>query len=265
MGETNNVVMMGRLGNQLFQIATGLAHSKRTGRTLAIVPDVHTPSYIARGYLHTCGKWITTKHSCHPDWQEPTLGYTSIPPHARNLKGYFQTEKYFDTIRNDLYELFTLPESIECYAHSKWGDLISRMPALTVVHIRRGDYFQSAVNMKNHGFLTDKYYTRAMQASGAERVAIFSDDIEWCKRQSWLPHDRCEFIDESDEQIALYLMTKSKSFIISNSSFSWWAAYLSGEGARVWAPDRWYPRTSAFANSGWEDIYMSGWIKVPTD
>ena len=54
-------------------------------------------------------------------------------------------------------------------------------------------------------------------------------------------------------------MQLCRGFVMSNSTYSWWAQYLApAQGKRVWAPDRWYAHTKQ------TDLYLPDWQKIPT-
>lgn len=100
------------------------------------------------------------------------------------------------------------------------------------IHVRRGDYV-------NNPFYVDlmetPYYEDAMELFPGEKFLVFSDDIEWCKKQDIFKD--CEF-SGGDELTDFNRMAGCKGIIMANSSYSWWAAYLSN--AKVIAPLGWY-------------------------
>ena len=101
------------------------------------------------------------------------------------------------------------------------------------IHVRRGDYV-------NNPFYVDlmqtPYYEDAMALFPNENFLVFSDDIEWCKKQKIFK--RCEFSEGNDEIEDLNLMAGCKGVIMANSSYSWWGAFLSK--GKVVAPKEWY-------------------------
>lgn len=142
--------------------------------------------------------------------------------HSQARKGeipdvYVQSEEFFEEHKEEIKNLYS--QGI--------GHLDQ-----VAIHVRRGDYV-------NNPFYVDlsenDYYERAMALFPNEDFLVFSDDIEWCKKQPIF--EDCEF-SEGDEITDLNRMASCKGIIMANSSFSWWAAYLSK--AKVIAPKEWY-------------------------
>ena len=109
------------------------------------------------------------------------------------------------------------------------------------VHIRRGDY----TYLKNYQVCSIAYYLKAMEIMKGKikepKFYIFSDDIEWVKKNIDFDVD-VTYIDKNNTSYEeLRLMYSCKHFIISNSSFSWWAQYLStNKNKVVISPNIWY-------------------------
>jgi hypothetical protein len=130
---------------------------------------------------------------------------------------YVQDPQYFDEYRNDIRQLF--------------GQGISKID-MVALHVRRGDY----VNNKFYVDLMETdYYQKAMDMFQGESFVVFSDDIEWCKTKAIF--DGCEFV-QGDEIEDMNKMASCKGIIMANSSYSWWASYLSN--AKVVYPSKWY-------------------------
>lgn len=109
------------------------------------------------------------------------------------------------------------------------------------VHIRRGDY----TLFKSLQVCNNDYYYQAMQYVmdhvETPKFFVFSDDIEWVKNNCRFPAE-VNFVETSDDTfVDLQLMSSCKHFVISNSTFSWWAQELSKQSNRVVvAPSIWY-------------------------
>jgi hypothetical protein len=115
-----------------------------------------------------------------------------------------------------------------------------------IIHIRRGDYAFEP----DFGVLSSAYYRDGLnflKSKGAEgRVWAFTDDHVWAAeilQSSGLINLDIEIVDDSGLLTGevFELMRFGSAYVIANSSFSWWAAYLSKiEGALVVAPDPWF-------------------------
>ena len=156
-------------------------------------------------------------------------------PDNVSLVGYFQSEKYFKHIEDDIRKLFgPKSDALSCWASTQ--HLFDNPVAL---HIRRGDFL---INSVHHHNLSMKYYETALRAFGSDRqVIIFSDDTDWCKAQPLFEGDRFLVCEGGGPYTDLYMMSKCDDFIIANSTFSWWGAWLShNEDKLVIYPDLWF-------------------------
>ena len=110
------------------------------------------------------------------------------------------------------------------------------------IHVRRGKnpIHASEPAYSDNPFYVDlsktDYYERAMEMFPNEKFLVFSDDIEWCKQQDLFKD--WAFSEGNDEVTDMNLMASCKGVIMANSSYSWWAAYLSK--GKVVAPKKWY-------------------------
>jgi hypothetical protein len=129
------------------------------------------------------------------------------------------------------------------------------------LHIRRGDFL---INSAHHNNLGLDYYDTALKNFGGDRtVIIFSDDPEWCKEQSLFEDDRFLVSEGNDSYTDLCLMSLCTDFIIANSTFSWWGAWLSKSVNKVvCAPDPsiWFGPNNAHLDTS--DIIPEGWIII---
>jgi hypothetical protein len=176
------------------------------------------------------------------------------------LNGYWQSEKYFKPAADIIRADFTLnkPLSNQSQILSKEiGDSNS-----VCMHVRRSDYVGHAL----HDIVDKDYYKRALELLVKEhpvdKIYIFSDDIEWCKNNMNF-NVNVMFVDETyagekdSEHFAL--MTACKHFIIPNSSYSWWAAWLGNYAQKqVIAPKRWF--ADAAINTA--DIAPEDWTRI---
>lgn len=177
------------------------------------------------------------------------------------LLGYFQSEKYFKDIEEQVRKAF----AFRCYEPSErvkeYEDRIQRCLAVSL-HVRRGDYLKPE-NIKQFGdIFGEGYYDRAlarMKELFPEAVFyVFSNDTKWAKAhytgEEFIVVDCC---DEDSGYADMYLMSKCRHHIIANSSFSWWGAWLNASPhKKVIAPKRW------FADRECVDIYTQEMEKL---
>ncbi len=176
------------------------------------------------------------------------------------LEGYWQSHKYFESaqhlIRADFVPARPLPEDVRSLL-----DVISTQQAVCV-HVRRGDFMLNP----RHGTMQREYFSKAWEIIKTRphgRVYVFSDDVEWCRKEFDAIPD-CVFV--GDDLVAskepahhLLLMSACSSFIIANSSFSWWAAWLSrGPSPRVVAPRTWFADNSLDTS----DLCPEDWVRI---
>jgi len=178
------------------------------------------------------------------------------------LDGYWQSERYFDGRHDEIRRLFTTRE-----AFRNASDLPIVPPdsieQAACINVRRGDF----VGSREHDCLRSDYTTQAFKTL-QDRVGrllrpyVFSDDYRWCQRHVKLPNEPVFVPFSSDAcSSASYLarMSQFRYFVIPNSSFAWWAAWLAApEGKVVVAPRRW----SGTLPVDKVDIVPPDWITV---
>lgn len=162
------------------------------------------------------------------------------------FEGYWQNWKYVDSVINEVKSTINIELSQHMLSKVKMMNDCNSV----FVGIRRGDY----VNTSSYVQLTTQYYTNAMKLiSERERETcffIFSDDIDWVKKNCYFGKYNCKFMDCSDDaNEELVIMSKCKHAIISNSTFHWWAARLiASENSIIIAPQKWYSDQKAVVN-----------------
>lgn len=177
------------------------------------------------------------------------------------VEGYWQSPKYFvgveDTIRAAV--LNSAPDD------EHFRQLQRRISGTrsACVHVRRGDYLRHP-QIDFHGVLPPEYYVRAAnylkQNFAVDVFFIFSDDPKWCEENLRLSENQVIIANEDYRTTAgndLKLMACGTYFIIANSSFSWWGAWLANvPHGRVVAPARWFMNPDIDTS----DLLPSGWV-----
>ena len=175
--------------------------------------------------------------------------------------GFFESPKYFDSIRDKLLNEFEpVANPLEC--NKKMYQQIADNESVCV-SVRRGDYINT--KFENSAYIcTPKYFEDAI-AIIKEKVKnpkfiVFSDDIKWVRDNIKFPEGTIYETGKDPVWEKMRLMYSCKHFIISNSTFSWWAQYLSRNNNKVViAPSKW--RKDGYDG---RDLYMKNWILIDT-
>lgn len=175
------------------------------------------------------------------------------------LEGYWQSEKYFCDIRDEIIKAFTFKDS-KSSKNIEMLQLILGSNSVSI-HIRRGDYL-SEQNLEIYGGIcTIEYYKKAAQfiekRIDSPTFFVFSNDIEWVKRHFFLKNAYYIDWNQNDENYYdMYLMSKCRHNIIANSSFSWWGAWLNQNKEKlIISPPKWFNKREA------PDIICEDWIR----
>ena len=172
-----------------------------------------------------------------------------------NLYGYFQSEEYFTHIEDEIREDFTFKDEIL----NPCKEMIQSVDNPIALHVRRTDY---VTNSANHPPCTLEYYEEALKHFDDDRnVIVFSDDPAWCNEQELFSDDRFLISENDDNRVDLCLMTLCSDFIIANSSFSWWGAWLANRG-KVVAPVRWFGTDGYTKDHDTKDVVPDGWTRI---
>lgn len=255
---------LGQLGNQMFQYASVLGIARYIGVPFCVPNhnEIITDSLGNKLRIELFDVFdISPDNICFvsgTDIQEQNFEFDSrffslSKNDQYNLIGFFQTEKYFQHCEDEVRKNFNFLEHIK----KDCSDMLSAMDNSVALHIRRGDYL---INNKNHYNLTLEYYEEALKYFDSnQQVIIFSDDPKWCKEQKLFSDDRFLVSETENSRYDLYLMSKCSDFIIANSTFSWWGAWLANTG-KVIVPKKWFGPLLEHKNI--QDLYLEKWIKI---
>lgn len=236
----DHVEVSGRLGNNLFQIALLIGLEKKYGYNYFIPQWKHSKDFKKLRYNTN----ITLKPK--KTYIEPSFKYTEIGSFGDILgdlidfRGYFQSWKYFDFCRETILDSFSFNPEVIFQAKKYLKDNFLDPSSVVCMHLRRTDYL-SKQHYHTNLLESTSYYIEAMKIFKKEnkKFLIFSDDIEFCKRI--FGGVEGVFFSENNEILDLCLMSLCSNFIIANSSFSWWGAYLSQDPNKfVIAPNKWF-------------------------
>lgn len=257
--------LIGQLGNQMFVIAAATSLALEHNAE-AVFPDlVNAPSHLDKSIPHNYEMMFSKLNTKKPkkklqySYYEPFFHYKQIP-YRRNMQifGYFQSEKYFIKHKNEIINLFSPSKEIKEYLYSNYSDIIDH-PNSVAIHFR--SYMKEDPN-GNYYIVQDKnYYEKAMDLFSDDCVFIvFTNAIEECKKLFADIPKQVRFIEGEDYIYDFYLMSLCKHNIISNSTYSWWAAYINkNPQKKVIAPMPWFnPQSGLNA----KDLLPESWVKI---
>ena len=154
-----------------------------------------------------------------------------------NYPLFVQDEKYFKKYEREIRELYSVgipptQNRVSIHVRRAKNPIDPNEPAY------HENSFYVDLGHHLHEDMSDNYYVRAMALFPDEEFIVFSDDIDWCKKQPMFKD--CLFAHGTELE-DLNQMASCKSNIIANSSFSWWAAFLNKNPDKiVIAPKQWF-------------------------
>lgn len=267
------IVLEAGLGNQLFMLFTGISKAIDEKRDFTIYPIYNT----FRKYFFTnFFKSLVFKINPNPEikeeyiYNEQFYHYNPIPDNMKLIKGYFQSYKYFHHNRNEIIKIL----EIDKYLNKNKFEFKA-----IAIHLRFGDY---TFNQGNHVVLSPQYYINAInkliENLGSEykdyKFIIFGE-----KEDNDLIDDYISIFTENFTNLIsftkfydiynnvtnyeeLCYMSSCYHFIIANSTYSWFGAYLSNYSTKkVICPKKWFGEKLVNINNT-KDLYLNDWIII---
>jgi hypothetical protein len=276
----NRLGSNGRLGNQMFQYAALRGIAAKRGFNFSIPPDTydHKDNY---GLFETFeltnvkpenigfveGQYIEENDHCFiPEFFDEC-------PDNSSIDGYFQTEKYFSHIADEIRDDFIFKKDYL----DPCKEYINSLGATPIfLHVRQSD---NIGREQYHPILPISFFEEALTEFPEETPCfVFTDDIDWCKSEKFFKQDRFLFNESNGRytyktvdglgkpqntllpQVDLCLMSLCSGAIIANSSFSWWGAWLQNDIGKVVAPDpkKWFGESLSHLDTS--NIVPERWI-----
>ena len=275
----NRLGCNGRLGNQMFQYAALRGIADKRGYEWKIPPEdyQHTANY---GLFETFemsnvkeenigfvnGQSVQENDHCFI-----SEFFTECPDNI-SLDGFFQTEKYFNHISDQIRQDYTFKKGYlePC---KQYIDSLDKPPIF--LHVRQAD---NIGREQFHPILPISYFEECLQEFPEDTPCfVFTDDLTWCKSQDYFKQDRFLFNENVQRygyvsmdglgkmqntllpQVDLCLMSLCSGAIIANSSFSWWGAWLQNNRGKVIAPNpkKWFGTSMTHLDTS--DIIPERW------
>ena len=184
----------------------------------------------------------------------------------KNIKlyhyGYFQDLNFFQIKLLKLHK--TLVFKKKFYQTKNYKKIINKTNSVSI-HIRGGDYLTEK-SRKKYSVLNQKYYKKAIlfikKKIKNPFFFIFTNDIDYSNLliKKVLKKERYQIINDASDCHDFFLMSKCKNFIISNSTFSWWASYLSTNKKKIIiSPKKWFVKDCDNINN---TLILKSWVKI---
>lgn len=273
-----SVKLQGGLGNQMFQLASAYGYARQVGGifvTTRTKPEPDSRPTMYWDSLLIAWKPFLTDTLPSDLFPVGELAATmfmgileKVPLPGIYLNGYLQSSKYFGPFANEIRQLMAPPAPIQEKVRLKYNHLLTpeMLERIVVVHARRTDYLKAA---DFHGPLTANYYKKATERmletlENPVFLLVSDDQSFWHGIWSEIPaFQTCDsiFLNSTEDDVnTLVLLQQFKNIILANSTFSWWAAWLSNS-RRVMAPAAWFG-PSGLKPHEYEDIYETHWERI---
>jgi hypothetical protein len=281
--------IVGGLGNQLFQIFALLAYSiQYKVKAVFVYEEIVTGRITYWGSFFKNLTIFTTKFAPNnitneeimslPKFQEPGFEYRAFPEFQDSvfIQGYFQSYKYFETYKDQIYGLLKLDSLKESVIKDHSGYFGHDITTISM-HFRLGDYKQKRYY---HPVMKYDYYESSLRHI-LEKITIDSDTkirvLYFCEAednifvsnmrirplQSVFPN--VEFMkvdDQIEDWKQLLIMSNSEHFIMANSTFSWWGAYLNSSMEKIVCyPSKWFGEYYEH-NYKCDDLMPDSWTRI---
>jgi hypothetical protein len=262
----------GRIGNQMFQIASTIGIANRHGYDYAFPRWLNHDQLVRFGTTsEDLNVQAVFQHrlpvlTIGPEYfrtVEVPWGYHDLQlgPEHINLAGHMQSERYFVHCKDLIRHYFTFRPDFEGRV---WPPVAALWPAepdqgkVCGIHLRRGDYVKEAAYHINVGI---DYYEKAMgYFDGDTRFVVFSDEPEKAKDMFGVS-DRFFYSEGRTPMEDLLLMSYCDHFITSNSTLCWWGAWLiENPEKRIFIPSTWFGAAAGGING--LDLVCPNWTLI---
>ena len=218
----------GALGNQLFEIAGTFGEAVRDGANVSFP------------------RW-----EYQPFFSVPDIFFTNQVGDKDFSGDYMQNLNHFSHVDHLVRDFFKPSDISRDYIESRYSDILG-VENKTAVHIRRANNIHLPMH---HPVCSLDYFEECIDKIGPSQLVVFSDDLAWCKEQALFkdayfaegnPEDLDVMLLTNGYPLSLpsvafdlFLMARMDKHIISNSTFSWWGAYLANKETVLY-PMPWY-------------------------
>lgn len=291
------VELLGRMGNLMFEYASLVGICTARGLNYTTCAHISNANWNTwdlpiKEFIQTFNLPLVSASTCNivrrRDYREKSYVYD---PHmlkidyGTTIHGWLQSHKYFHPhAEKTLRQLYQLPEFPRHKAENFITNIRNHLPSgckLIGVHVRLGDKINNKqnANFYDQWSLSGAYYQKAIRlltarhkshalvffSGGAENKDGLSSDRHWTKQQYGGISNHTFFDHSDDHFVSWHALSLCDAIVVGHSSFSWWAAYLSGT-LEVVAPYHMFS-ASAEKTEGYaaDDYYLPWWSLLSAD
>jgi len=282
--------LMGGLGNQLFQIFTTIAYGIETKRkiifsntefldVIGTIRLTYWNNFISRLKIFTDKNFDTSIESLLINdfqfYEETDFTYNKIPEFSTFPKlcivGYYQSYKYFDDIKDKLFQMIRLRNQKMAIV-TEFAHLLLNESNNISMHFRLGDYKDI---QDCHPLMPYEYYENAVgyivnkKSDKRHQILYFcqvedNEVVSEMISKLSLKYPEVSFVkihDNIPDWKQLLIMSCCHNNIIANSTFSWWGAYFNETPEKIVCyPDKWFgPKL----NHDVGDLFIDSWTEIP--
>lgn len=273
------IVISDGIGNQIFKIFATISYYIDNSQNYVLYTknDNGYRKYYWDTLFSNISHKVSNKIDIADKYTAPYFHYKEIPVFTNDtlLDGYFQSHKYFEHNINKIRRIIGIDDHI--------NKALAKYPEYTInktisIHYRMGDY----VNLREwHPVQKPQYYIEAFKTLVSKGVDIYDYEILYlCEendnnivnKYNLEINDTLKELygkdlkykkiaDDIPDWQQLLIMTSSKHYIIGNSTFSWFGAYLSSsENPVICYPNTWLGPN--YAGTITDDLFPDSWIKI---
>lgn len=252
----SNLGKYGEFGNQLFEIATTVAYGLRTGRQ-SVFPAWKCINSSKEYSQYFKNKIKEENVDFTKQYTEEAYYFNPIPDFEESvidLKGYFQSDKYFNYFKTEIFNLFEPNEDI--------AKNIKKLQYINTVGLQLRFYDRGFIDPTQYYYSSDEniaYLKKAINYFGKGKTYIVTTNNTVKAKKMFGLYDNFIFLGDLNYTNIeeFFIQTKCENNIISNSTFGWWGAYLNKNTGKTIAPKLWFKSKEPWFDT--RDLYPANW------
>ncbi len=250
-----------RLGNQLFQLASLLGMAKHFGTQLSLPPNWKDRHFFVDAGAVNWSAVLPTKVVEEPSFTCCLPYFESFEREMQNecvdVKGFLQSPHYWETNEDLVHQVLRFRPFVSEMAAEWISDQRIDLSNTVAISVRRGDFLTDP----NHYLLPQSFYAEAYARHfEGMPICFFSDDLNWCMEHLGRLNKHCHFATGLTGILQLAVMRCFSHFIIANSTFSWWGAYLSENNQKTIRPFHHFDGSMKLTDIS--DHYPMDWVSM---